>query len=218
MRVVVLQTPPQKSPRVWLCLLLNLGIFFVLALMVEYHHIFAWEKTFLLELHAHSTLFLDTSSIFLTNLGSAPVVCVAMVLVLAVVALQKQLARAIFFGITFGGAVLLNPLLKFIFQRNRPHLWNTLIPENDWGFPSGHTMGCVALISCLILLLPAGRPRLWVALVGIPFAVLVGASRLYLGVHFPSDVLAGWVVVLAWISLMVLVKNRLESKNLNLSS
>lgn len=218
MRVMVLQTPPQKSPRVWpwVVLLWNLGIFFVLALMVKYHPIFAWEKNFLLELHRHSTPFLDTSSVFLTNLGSAPVVCVAMALVLAAVALQKQLARAVFWGITFGGAVLLNPLLKFIFQRNRPHLWNTLIPENDWGFPSGHTMGCVALICCLILLLPAGHPRLWVALVGLPLAVLVGVSRLYLGVHFPSDVLAGWAVVLAWVSMMMLVKNRLERGGVNL--
>lgn len=72
-------------------------------------------------------------------------------------------------------------------------------------FPSGHAMGSATLAAAVVMLLWRTRWR-WPALVlGVCFAVWVGASRVYLGVHYPSDILAGWTAALTWTCLAYLV-------------
>jgi undecaprenyl-diphosphatase len=66
-------------------------------------------------------------------------------------------------------------------------------------FPSGHAMASMALAVALIVLLWPTRWRYPMLLGGIFFTIMVGLSRIYLGVHYPSDVLAGWVASLAWV-------------------
>jgi len=93
----------------------------------------------------------------------------------------------------------LNLLAKLLFQRHRPMLWPQRPPETDFGFPSGHAMVTLAVVVTLVVLICPTRWR-WVALlVGASFAFLVGVSRLYLGVHDPSDIIAGWWAALVWV-------------------
>ena len=98
---------------------------------------------------------------------------------------------------------MLTLLLKLALPRQRPNLWPRLVSESDASFPSGHAMYSLALVLGVLLLcwsLPRFRRWRWAALgAGLAFSLLVGVSRLYLGVHYPSDVLAGWLTALIWV-------------------
>jgi membrane-associated phospholipid phosphatase len=99
------------------------------------------------------------------------------------------------------GAFLLSESLKRIFQRTRPPLpW--LGPASGYSFPSGHSLVSLALYGTLAYLLfqniknRTWRIRITVLLILLP--LLIGISRIYLGMHYPSDVLAGWVLAIGW--------------------
>ena len=130
---------------------------------------------------------------------------IALVLFLA---LKRKPREAIFAGIALAGSGLLNVAAKNYFGRARPSLWESISPETTFSFPSGHAMGSMTLAAVLVLLAWRTRWRWWVLGVMIPFVVMVGASRIYLGVHYPSDILAGWAAALAWVFGVYLVMFR----------
>lgn len=123
---------------------------------------------------------------------------IAFVLLLAALRWRRE---GLFAGIALAGSALLNLGAKQLFARARPSLWESLAPEGSFSFPSGHAMGSMTLAMVLILLAWRTRWRLWVALPMVGFVVLVGLSRVYLGVHYPSDILAGWAAACAWTAL-----------------
>jgi undecaprenyl-diphosphatase len=98
-----------------------------------------------------------------------------------------------------GGGWLLNRSAKALFGRERPKLWESVAPETSLSFPSGHAMASMALIAALVVLLWPTRWRYPTIGLGGIFVLLVGLSRVYLGVHYPSDVLAGWIASFAWV-------------------
>lgn len=149
-------------------------------------------------LHALATPALDRVALALSLIGGPlPMVALATIITLGF-CLRRRFGAALFFVTIVGGATLLNSLAKLAFHRERPDLWLSLAPEADYSFPSGHAMGSVALVAALALLAWRGRWRWPVLVVGILFVLGVGLSRLYLGVHYPSDILAGWSAALAW--------------------
>ncbi|MEO7432757.1 MAG: phosphatase PAP2 family protein [Dokdonella sp.] len=110
----------------------------------------------------------------------------------------RRVREALFAGLALGGSALLNLAAKRLFARDRPSLWESIAPEGNYSFPSGHAMGSMTLACVVVLLFWATRAR-WRAVVGATvFVLLVGLSRLYLGVHYPSDILAGWTAAAAW--------------------
>jgi membrane-associated phospholipid phosphatase len=100
------------------------------------------------------------------------------------------------------GSLALNLAAKAYFARTRPDLWLSLAPETTYSFPSGHAMGSATLAVALALLAWHTPWRWPVAAAGALFVVLVGLSRVYLGVHYPSDILAGWMAATAWVVAM----------------
>lgn len=101
-----------------------------------------------------------------------------------------------------GGAAIINVVLKSIFQRDRPDFWEHLVQEAGYSFPSGHAMGSAALAIALMFLLWRTRARWWALGIGASYMILVGLSRMYLGVHYPTDILAGWCVSFLWVSIV----------------
>jgi len=96
------------------------------------------------------------------------------------------------------GMALLNPLVKLLFLAPRPDLVEPLIVVSSPSFPSGHAAGAMALYGALALL---GRSTvLWLACAAM--IVATGASRVWLGVHWPSDVLGGWAEGTAWLLML----------------
>lgn len=116
-----------------------------------------------------------------------------------------RIRRAVYFALAVGGSAALNLLAKAVFARDRPSLWLPIAPEHSYSFPSGHAMGAMSFCAAVVLMLWFTRWR-WPALaLGAAFTLWVGASRVYLGVHYPSDILAGWAAALVWVSAVYLV-------------
>lgn len=119
------------------------------------------------------------------------------VLVVAL-ALKRRAREALFAALALAGSAVLNLGTKQLFARERPSLWESISPEHTFSFPSGHAMGSMTLAWVCVLLAWRTRWR-WpvLALVGA-FTLIVGLSRVYLGVHYPSDILAGWAAASIW--------------------
>ena len=93
---------------------------------------------------------------------------------------------------------LLNLLAKLLFHRDRPSLWESSTSELYFSFPSGHAMLSMTLVVALTLLVPRNPWRSLFLFGGVMLAIEIGWTRLYLGVHYPSDILGGWALAIAW--------------------
>jgi undecaprenyl-diphosphatase len=112
---------------------------------------------------------------------------------------RRRWRPALFFALSMLGVWGLEHVGKAVLARSRPSLWSSPAPEAWFGFPSGHAMAAAALAAALAVLAWPTPGRWWVMACGACFVLLVSASRIYLGVHYPSDVLAGWLASLAWV-------------------
>jgi undecaprenyl-diphosphatase len=142
---------------------------------------------------------LDTIMVWVSYLGSPVVVSLICLLVILPLVLGNRRRDAAFFLLAVVGAGLLNLIAKVIFARVRPNLWVSIDPRTDFSFPSGHSMITMALAATLLVMLWRTPWRVPVAVIGGIAVVLVGFSRIYLGVHYPSDVLCGWMASLVWV-------------------
>ncbi|MDH7452581.1 phosphatase PAP2 family protein [Luteimonas composti] len=141
---------------------------------------------------------LDRVFLFFSRIGYEwGVVPVDIGLVLVLLALRRW-RQGLFAAVATGGSALLNLATKRLFSRERPALWDSLAPETTYSFPSGHAMGSMTLALVLVLLAWPTRLRWWVVAAMLVFVPMVGMSRVYLGVHYPSDILAGWAAAALW--------------------
>jgi undecaprenyl-diphosphatase len=151
-----------------------------------------------------------------TALGS-PAILVTFVLVVtgALLVRRQYHALLLVLAATIGGR-LLNVVLKDWFQRPRPPLALQLTDVSTPSFPSGHAMDSAVIYFTLAALLARFlRPRgirLYFLGVAAFLTFCAGVSRVYLGVHYPSDVLAGWTAGLCWACLCWLVANHLQRR------
>lgn len=153
-------------------------------------------------LHHLSSPFLDTLFVIITTLGSAAAVVTIIVGTLWYLLHHNHRRDALFLVAAAGGTALLNLLFKLLFHRVRPDLWQQIVIEKGYSFPSGHAMiSCSLALAAIIIAWPT-RWRRRAIIAGVIYLVLVGVSRLYLGVHYPSDVLGGWLLSIAWIYLV----------------
>ena len=113
-------------------------------------------------------------------------------------ALSRKLREGLFAGVAIIGSALLNLGAKQLFARERPTLWESIMPEETYSFPSGHAMGSITLAMVVVLLAWHTRWRWWAMPPMAALVAMVGLSRIYLGVHYPSDILAGWAVATGW--------------------
>ncbi len=136
-------------------------------------------------------------SIALQWLGSLPVMAGLVLVAAAVLLRRRQVQKAAQLLLTLGGSVLLIWTVKLVIARPRPQLWPTDVVSFGDSFPSGHSLYAAAL-SVALALLWRGPGRVWAWTLAALWTLLMGASRVHLGVHFPSDVLAGWVAGVGW--------------------
>ncbi len=138
----------------------------------------------------------------ITALGSPVVLCLIVALAAVFFALAGQRRTGFFVAAACGGGALTASLLKAFFARPRPELFPHGVPVFTTSFPSGHAMLAAVVYLTLGALIARGVPgrRLQGYILGVAvlLAGLVGVSRVYLGVHWPSDVLAGWAAGAAW--------------------
>ncbi len=137
-----------------------------------------------------------------TGLGGGPVLTVVVTLVSTFLILRRQWRPAVLIGVaTISGGVAI-ALAKSFFARTRPDLVDHLVDVTSKSFPSGHAgNSAIVYLTLAAVMFPVireARLRIFVLVAALLLVATIGASRVYLGVHWPSDVLAGWLFGALW--------------------
>lgn len=154
-----------------------------------------FDRTILLAIHQHQAPWLDHLMQGVTWLGEAPIL--AAVTALAAVGFcfmhRWQALKVVL--VTFILAESTTQALKYLVQRPRPELWDLVVHLHTFSFPSGHAMASTAVYGVVAYGYGRLYPRLkWeLALLATLLVLFIGVSRLYLGVHWPTDVLGGFI-------------------------
>ncbi len=164
------------------------------------------DRSVALWLHGHATEGTTRAAQAITSLGSTRFLSGAGALIALIFIYRRMRYELLTLALTLGGGALLNLALKAAFQRPRPFFDHPLLTEHGYSFPSGHTMNAALLYGLLAVLIAKALPWRWgvlAVLAALGVIVLVGASRMYLGVHYLSDVMGAFAAALAWLALCV---------------
>jgi len=190
---------------------LSLLAFFVLVTAIKVSALEPFDEAVETWVQQQITPIHTTLMLLLTELGSTAVMVVLTASVAAVLVLRRSdywLARL---GLTVPGCVLLNEVLKYLFHRSRPVLAHPLMKLKTYSFPSGHAVSATVLYGFLAILLCSSVPskfrRVVISVGAIVLILAVGLSRIYLGVHYPTDVLGGMIEGAAWLNIAGMATN-----------
>lgn len=168
-----------------------------------------WERALLLSLREAGDAadplgpaWFEAAVMDLTALGGFAVLTLVTLLAVGYLLAQKQVAAALFVALSVSGGVAISEGAKLVFARERPDFVAHIVETTSMSFPSGHAMlSAVTYLTLGALLSRAQRRRrlrLYVLAAALGLTLLIGMSRVYLGVHWPTDVLAGWCLGAAW--------------------
>lgn len=195
---------------VFLAVLLPLWGFAELAAEIQSRGDLAFDEGILLGAQAMASPGADRAFLLISALGYGYGVLPGELVLVSVLAVKRRVRETVFALMALGGSLLLNAATKQLFARDRPTLWESISPHSTYSFPSGHAMASATFVGVAVLLTWHTRWRWAVLGLGLPFAVLVGYSRVYLGVHFPSDILAGWAAASVWTAAAYLAVFRIS--------
>ncbi|MCA1578325.1 MAG: phosphatase PAP2 family protein [Acidobacteria bacterium] len=164
------------------------------------------------------TLFMRAISF----LGSTEFLTVASIIAIALLALRRWGREAKLFALTIIGASILNITLKLAFQRPRPVPFFNLTAPESFSFPSGHSLASCCFFAGLAAILSGRikhkRPRMILWTIAIIMFLLIGLSRIYLGVHYTTDVIAGfaaasiWILVVRYVEIVLTRRRKLREQ------
>jgi membrane-associated phospholipid phosphatase len=185
----------------------------------------SFDQGILLALQRLHTPLLDQLVLGITFLGDPLVLGILSLCFGAILLLRQRWTECITLAIATGGAIGLNLWLKTLFARDRPQLWEHVVDVKYYSFPSGHAMVSFVIYGLLGYWLAARFPR-YRSLIILGTTLLIGAiglTRLYLGVHWPTDVIAGYAAGLVWLTTCILTleiawKRRLATSYTNKQS
>lgn len=156
-------------------------------------------------LHAHSTTMLTQCLLVITHLHDPWVLSSVAGIITLYYIWKRRWYAALSVLLVVQGAMLLNLLAKHAFQRTRPNFDDPLVTLATYSFPSGHVVASTVFYGTLVALLISQKPALCRAVYILPIAfamvILVAFSRMYLGAHYLSDVLAAFLEAMIWIVL-----------------
>ena len=161
-----------------------------------------FDRAVLLWIGANVPDWLDGPMRFFTALGYYWVVVPLLVLVVAAFYLANWRLSAVVLLVSTAGGTVLTTVLKAVFRRARPDLLDSGYTASFYSFPSGHATVAVGFYGALTIILAfhlQGIARWAVVVLGTLVVLLIGFSRLYLGVHYPTDVLAGYLAAPVWL-------------------
>jgi undecaprenyl-diphosphatase len=158
--------------------------------------------------------WVEESLFDLSALGGPTVLALVVLAAIGFLLLQTRYRTALFVAITSCGGEVVNTAMKHVFNRPRPTVVPHLREVFSTSFPSGHAMeSAIVYLTLGTILMRVADSRLTKAYclgIAILLTVLVGMSRVYLGVHYPTDVLGGWIIGFAWASICWLAEERFE--------
>jgi undecaprenyl-diphosphatase len=149
-----------------------------------------------------------------TSLGSVAVLGIVSFVVVAYLLLVRSGVQALLVLAAVAGGIAINSLLKIQFARPRPDLFVPAAKVFTASFPSGHAaysaITYMTLAALLARMTERRRLRVYFVAVAVTLTSMIGSSRVYLGVHYPTDVLAGWCIGSAWALICWAVMTRLQ--------
>ncbi len=191
--------------RISLALLLAaVGSALSLATLTALHRTLTWPSVerfdhgLQLGLHAHATHALTAAMLTLTFIGSIKFFFPAVTLWIGYLGAHRRRREAVLLACAIPWALVLNETLKLHFHRARPGLPWSIGDEHTYSFPSGHSLFAVVLYGMLAWL-ALERGHRWPIGFAVAMPLAIGLSRVYLGMHYPTDVLGGYIVGLFWL-------------------
>lgn len=165
-----------------------------------------------LAIHRLSSPALNTIMTNLTIFGDPRLLATASLVIFTTLWRRRQPFLAAHIVLFLAGTGLLTAVAKDVFMRSRPELWIHTVHESSFSFPSGHASTSMA-IGLLVLWSvhrhTTRRITRLLASVGVTLYVsFIAFSRLYLGVHYPSDIIGGWLLTLTWFGVLLLIFGR----------
>jgi len=158
--------------------------------------------------------WIESTLIDLTALGGPTVLALVVLAVIGFLLLQARYRSAFAIMLTAFSGELLNSALKNVFMRPRPDIVPHLRAVFETSFPSGHAMNSAIIylsLGAMLMRMTQGRlTKIYCLVLAVLATFLVGVSRVYLGVHYPTDVIAGWTVGLVWASICWLVEQHFD--------
>ena len=155
-------------------------------------------------LHDRATPMTTHVMLAITNLNGPVGISIYIALTAVYLAWKRDWYWLVCMVVTVPSGMLLNVLMKYAFQRARPDFEHPILSLTTYSFPSGHAAGSMlffgVLAAHLVSRIDQWRPRVAIVLCAITLVIVVSLSRLYLGVHYLSDVLAGMAEATAWLS------------------
>jgi undecaprenyl-diphosphatase len=199
-------------------------VFVIIAVAAAGGRLEAFDRSLLLALREPVTLaplgpgWVELALRDVTALGGYTVLAVLTAGVFGFLWLVGKRAAAVLVVASTAGGMLASNVLKAAFDRDRPDLVSHIVAVSSASFPSGHAMLAATVYLTLGALCaqvqPERRVRRYLIASAATLAVLIGFSRVYLGVHWPSDVLAGWCAGAAWALLCSAVAESLQRRGL----
>lgn len=215
MQSVHLQNPTHSVTAHWksmLLIVLPLTFFVGIYLVVRNHAIQQWDETIILSIQNYRSPFLDNLFRIITNSGGD-----GRIFILVPVLILFWRTGLKLEAWTLTGAALIGQFItwavKYSVNRPRPNVIEDLVLPTDPSFPSGHALGSAVFYGWLGIWLWRQGYRKSATLMVI-WALLVGFSRVYFGVHHPSDVLASLTLAIPWLTIVFLVYDRQKGKQL----
>ena len=180
---------------------LGLWLFSAIADEILDKESFTFDKEILLTLRELHTPVLDKVMLGFTFLGEPVILLIVCLVIGTWLLIRGQRSQATILIIAAGGAVALNNLLKVLFGRARPMLWERVVDVGQYSFPSGHAMISMVIFGTIGYLLSSKFPLWRIGIISLTILLVtgIGLSRLYLGVHWPTDIVAGYAAGLVWL-------------------
>ncbi len=163
------------------------------------------DQSILYSINSFSAPVLDSFFVGITQFGSVAFVAAVTIILALYLLWKKKYLRTFLLAASMIGAGVLTVTLKLFFERARPELWERLVNESNFSFPSGHAMASSALVLTIVALVWNTRWRFLAMIFGGIYVLAIGLSRLYLGVHYPTDILGGWLVSAAWVIVVSII-------------
>jgi undecaprenyl-diphosphatase len=158
--------------------------------------------------------WLESSLLDLTAIGGPTVLGLVVAAVAGFLVLQTRYRTAVVVVVASAGGDLLDAAMKHVYNRPRPTVVPHLRVVYSTSFPSGHAMeSAIVYLTLAAILMRASDSRatkLYILGIAVLLTTMVGISRVFLGVHYPTDVLGGWIVGFMWASICWLVAQRFE--------
>lgn len=164
----------------------------IIAAHVITGHRFAFEEPLMMWIHTHTGKWFTPIAGVMHYVGKTSLAVPVIALLVVWLLFTGRRNYGLFIGLSTLLPTLIMLAVKFSISRPRPEFWPRIIAETNSSFPSGHSTFSAALATITFLLCMRSRHRGIILLAGICFALLMGYSRMYLGVHYPTDVWVGW--------------------------